>query len=69
VYATLAPNIAGRPTITSANPNNYYTIIQSGTTQGKISMADFANSITGILGLSGFLTGFTESDPVWLAAS
>lgn len=62
VYATLAPNIAGRPLMTSADPSTYFTIIQSGTTQGKISMEDFANSISG-----SFIT--TESDPLSLHLS
>ena len=49
VYAVIQPDIRWWSTIVNPNPNNYFTVIQSGTSQGKISMANFANAISGSL--------------------
>ena len=56
-FAILQPNIINRwNTITSLNPLTTYTIIQDGTGQSNITVANFANSISGLIA-SWYLTG------------
>ena len=49
-FAILQPNIINRwNTITSLNPLTAYTIIQDGTGQSNITVANFASSLSGLL--------------------
>ena len=69
VYAIIAPNIIGLTGTSNIAPTNFYLMVQSGTTQNKITAGNFANSISGSFWLTWFLTGYTETDPVRKAAS